>query len=347
MVRVSVYRYVSKLLWQKIIVCFNVWMFKKCHYSRDTVRRRHSVCVYLHSVYCNLSVFSPRRRDHLLCCHFTVNDLGSCLPSVCRKVTRPLCVFLFHPNSFALPLHTYCLVFFSLFVFMCLSLQCSRLLKARRLIQKTGSVWRCVVRILSSLLFLGENVLCQPPLQTPWRFQKLITFLSVSLSIFSYSLFVFLLDSEESRGSLHPHLRGSLQVSASGEERLGTAVSPISLNIVLCVCVRARVIRSKRRKCVPGQNWLTFVRHLPPQRDDQRGGSEVQIGRGESVLGGREGQIAASSVWHKKEKRKKSLYVSRCRKLLSVVWHPLLICECVCARGQHMRRFFTWTEQSL
>lgn len=216
------------------------------------------MCVCLHSVYCNLSVFSPRRRDHLLCCHFTVNDLGSCLPSVCRKVTRPLCVFLFHPNSFALPPHTYCLVFFSLFVFMCLSLQCSRLLKARRLIQKTGSVWRCVVRILSSLVFLGENVLCQPPLQTPWHFQKLITFLSVSLSIFSYSLFVFLLDSEESRGSLHPHLRGSLQVSASGEERLGTAVSPISLNTVLCVCACASNPVKEEEVCT----WpkLTYIR---------------------------------------------------------------------------------------
>lgn len=53
------------------------------------------VCVFSPQ-YFNLSVFSPRRRDHLClyCCHFTVNDLGFGLPSVCRKVTRPLCASL-------------------------------------------------------------------------------------------------------------------------------------------------------------------------------------------------------------------------------------------------------------
>lgn len=71
----------------------------------------------------------------------------------------------------------------------------------------------------------------------------------------------FLSDTEESRGSLHPHLCGSVQVSASGEERLGTTVSQVSLYTLLCVC---------KRVCT----WpilQTFMHHLPPQRVDRRG----------------------------------------------------------------------------
>lgn len=67
----------------------------------------------------------------LYCCHFTFSDLGLSLPSVCCEVTRPLCV--------SLPLFCHFLVS-TLFSSSSSSLQCSPLLRARRLILKTGSV---------------------------------------------------------------------------------------------------------------------------------------------------------------------------------------------------------------
>lgn len=115
-----------------------------------------------------------RRNDHvcLYCCLLTATDLGFGRPSVCCQVTRPL--FLYPPSFHISPLvswrfspsHT---VFFSsLFASTCVSLQCSPLLKVRRLIQKTGSAWRCVVSVLlfSQLIFLGAAALCQPSLRT-------------------------------------------------------------------------------------------------------------------------------------------------------------------------------------
>ncbi len=89
------------------------------------------------------------------------------------------------------------------------------------------------------------------------------------------------------------------------------------------VCVYMRVIRWKRRKCVPDQNSLTFTHHLPPQRDDGRGGLQ-----GSDWEGGARWEAGKDKQprWVcDMEKKKGSLYVSRCRKLLSVVWHPPLI----------------------
>lgn len=53
-----------------------------------------------------------------------------------------------------------------------------------------------------------------------WRKTKPPSLLSLSTHYF-----FFLLDAEKSRGSLHPHLCGAVQVSASREQRLGAPVS--------------------------------------------------------------------------------------------------------------------------
>lgn len=65
-----------------------------------------------------------------------------------------------------------------------------------------------------------------------------------------------LLDSKTSGGSLYSHLCGALQVSASGEERFGAAVSKIPLfTVCLCVICCQIVQFREMRKCVPGQNF--------------------------------------------------------------------------------------------
>lgn len=55
-------------------------------------------------------------------------------------------------------------------------------------------------------------------------------------AILIFHLVFVLLDSKTSGGSLYSHLCGALQVSASGEERFGAAVSKIPL-FTVCVCV--------------------------------------------------------------------------------------------------------------
>lgn len=55
-------------------------------------------------------------------------------------------------------------------------------------------------------------------------------------AILIFHLVFVLLDSKTSGGSLYSHLCGALQVSASGEERFGAAVSKIPL-FTVCLCV--------------------------------------------------------------------------------------------------------------
>lgn len=76
-------------------------------------------------------------------------------------------------------------------------------------------------------------------------------------AILIFHLVFVLLDSKTSGGSLYSHLCGALQVSASGEERFGAAVSKIPL-FTVCVCVSfvINIVQFREmRKCVPGQNF--------------------------------------------------------------------------------------------
>lgn len=196
-----------------------------------------SVCVHgwVLRQYISLSLFSPRRRDHL-CLHFhhfPVNDLHFCLTSVGHKMIQALFFILvfFSPSFFALLISHTCILFFLIcmsflllfiFVLMCLSLQCSPLLKARRLIQKTGSAWRCVLSISACFYRTKQTVSIRCLFS--FSFSRLVIFLLIFLCTPP--------DSQAGRGSLHSHLRSPLQVSASGEERLGTTVSQSSLCIV-------------------------------------------------------------------------------------------------------------------
>lgn len=263
--------------------------------------------------------------------------------------------FLLHRHSFlSFPLFLWpffasCILsffgFFSLCLCPCLSLQCSPLLKARRQIQKKGSAWRCVVSIplLFQLVFLDANALCQPFFKPFTEFHPSSRGPCRKQSWNLHVVCVFL-DSKTSRGSLHSHLRGALQVSASGEERLGAAVSKIPLFTVcvwLCVIYCQAVQFRQRRKCTVylDKILLTFTHHLPLQQDDCRGFAGVRLER-ESMLGGHEGQTAALSVLHKK---KRSLCIlvgaGNCW-----VWNDSQHYSggYVCTKRQHIRHTFTW-----
>lgn len=141
------------------------------------------------SLHCfNLPVFSPRRRDYLClyCCHFTANDLGFGLPSVCRNVTRPLFVSLpFFSSSFScftrdhFFLHTFFPFFFSLSLSLCVYVSVSPVLTPPES-EKADSEDRVSLKVcsqrytlLSAYFFLVKMHSADPP-------QTLHPFLSVS-----------------------------------------------------------------------------------------------------------------------------------------------------------------------
>lgn len=172
------------------------------------------------------AVFSPMRRGHVCFyrCYFDSKwpwlRPSLCLPQSDKtslsvsslflsfSCTHSLPPFLFYTWRFS-PSHVLSfprLFLFSLFVSMCPCLQCSPLLKARRLIQKTGSAWRCVVSVLLffQLVFLGAAALCQPFSNSPsfWLYFRLPhahtdnnLHISLSVSLFSLPMFLFRLPS--------------------------------------------------------------------------------------------------------------------------------------------------------
>lgn len=166
-----------------------------------------------------------------------------------------LCSFLV--TSFLLP---------CVFVFTCLSLQCSPLLKARRPIQKTGSAWRCVVgisaccygtkhplSILHRLVFLKfSNIFPNFSPQTPKRVEV--------HSIHTYvALYKFL-----------PQEKNDLELQL------------VKLLFFFLVCVHV-IFRFFFLLVffvwMRGARWeRTFLHHLPPQQDHRWWGSNGKAG---------------------------------------------------------------------
>lgn len=157
----------------------------------------------------------------LYCYHFTVSDLGLSLPSVCCKETGPHRVSLpcLAYSICTVPLHIMSF-FFSFFLFFLLhpfSFLCVYLLVSPVLTppesEKADSEDRVSLKVCVSIFSLS-------PCQAFFLVKKIMFTTPLSLH-----RTVFLpLDAEKSGGSLHPHLCGTLQVSASREERLGTTV---------------------------------------------------------------------------------------------------------------------------
>lgn len=157
-----------------------------------------------------------------LCCyHFTVSDLGLSLPSVCCKetgshhVALPSLVYSF---ICTVPRHIMSL-FFSFFLFLVYPLYTSPCVFIG--VSSAHSSWKWEGRFRRQGQPEGLRQHFSPCL---WSvFLGEVNYVHPS-SVSSTHRF-FLLDAKKSGGSLHPHLCGTLQVSASGEERLGTTVS--------------------------------------------------------------------------------------------------------------------------
>lgn len=228
----------------------------------------------------NLSVFSPRRRDHLClyCCHFAVHDLDFCLPSVCRQVTS-LCIphtffFLSHLYSSSLCFftrdlslfHAYCLSFSS--SFLSLSLQCSPLLKVRRLIQKTESAWRCVVStLLPFFLVKMHSVNSLQTLPTFHLKSELHMGKQMNNNLFSLCLSFDIPSSNQTPKKVEVH---SIHTYVALYKFLPQEKNDLELQSVTFLCILYWLCKWEGRG---GTVYLviillTFTRHLPPRQED-------------------------------------------------------------------------------